>query len=176
MCEEITPPIKQELITRINEGLSQFLAFRDQYSAEQLELLTDAVGWNARDHITHLAAWADGIAALLRREDRWAAVGVSKALGESQEYDQMNEANEVIAEQHRHLSAAEARRWLVAAHEGLAAAMEPLSDADLLLPYERFVFPFTGDEGNPIMTYIKGDTYEHYQEHALWIEEFIPEA
>lgn len=173
MSEEIATPTKQELIARMNEGLSQFLAFLDHYSAEQLEELTDVVGWNARDHITHLAAWADGIAALLRREDRWAAMGISKELGESQDYDQMNEA---IAKQHRHLSAAEARRWLVAAHEGLVAAMEPLEDADLLLPYERFVSPFTGDEGSPIMAYIKGDTYEHYQEHGPWIEEFIPEA
>lgn len=172
----MTTPNKQELIARMNEGLSQFLAFLDHYSAEQLEELTDAVGWNARDHITHLAAWADGIAALLRHEDRWSAVGISKELGESQEYDQMNEANEAIAEQHRHLSSAEARRWLVAAHEGLVAAMEPLEDADLLLPYERFVSPFTGKEGRPIITYIQGDTYEHYQEHAPWIEAFIPEA
>jgi hypothetical protein len=176
MSDEIATAIKQELIAHMNEGLSQFSAFLDQYSAEQLEGLTDAVGWNARDHITHLAAWADGIAALLRREDRWAAVGISKELGESQDYDQMNEANEAIAEQHRHLSSAEACRWLVAAHEGLVAAMEPLEDADLLLRYERFVPPFTGDEGSPIMAYIKGDTYEHYREHGRWIEEFIPEA
>jgi hypothetical protein len=176
MNEEIAPLTKQALIACMNEGLSHFLAFLDHYSAEQLEALTDAVGWNARDHITHLAAWADGIAALLRREDRWAAVGISKELGESQEDDVMNEANEVIAAQHRHLSAAEACQWLVAAHKGLVAAIEPLEDADLLLPYERFVAPFTGDGGRPIMDAITADSYEHYQEHGPWIESFIPQA
>jgi hypothetical protein len=54
---------KQELIIKMNEGLRDFLTFLDQYSDEQLLQPTDAAGWNARDHITHLAVWADGVAA-----------------------------------------------------------------------------------------------------------------
>ncbi|MBK8905683.1 MAG: ClbS/DfsB family four-helix bundle protein [Anaerolineaceae bacterium] len=164
---------KQTLITRMNEGLRDFLAFLDQYSAEQLLEPKDAVGWNARDHITHLAVWADGVAALLRHEDRWAAMGISEALGESHDFDAMNAA---IVVQHRHLSPQEARRWLVIAHEQLVAAMVPLDDDGLLLSYERFVPPFTGDGGSPIVAFIKADTYEHYEEHAPWIEKLIREG
>ena len=164
-------PTKQELIAQMNEGLHEFLAFLDQYSDTQLLDLKDHVGWNARDHLTHLAAWADGIAALLRHEDRWTAMGITEELGESHDFDKINE---VIMAQHSHLSPQEARRWVVNAHEALVAAMAPLSDADLLLPYERFVPPFTGDGGSPIIAYIKADTYEHYQEHHTWIEAFIP--
>lgn len=164
---------KQTLITRMNEGLSDFLAFLDQFSEAQLLEPTDAAGWNARDHITHLAVWADGVAALLRHEDRWAAMGISEALGESHDFDAMNEA---IVVQHRHLSPQEARRWLVNAHEQLVAAMEPLDDDGLQLSYERFVPPFTVDDGSPIVSYIKADTYEHYEEHAPWIEALIREG
>jgi len=161
---------KQELIIKMNEGLRDFLAFLDRYSDEQLLQPTDAAGWNARDHLTHLAVWADGVAALLRHEDRWAAMGITEELGESHDFDAMNEA---IVVQHRHVSPQEARRWLVKAHEQLVAAMEPLDDDGLQLSYERFVPPFTEDGGSPIVFYIKADTYEHYEEHAPWIEALI---
>lgn len=164
---------KQTLITRMNDGLNQFLAFLDQYSDAQLLELTDHVGWTARDHLTHLAVWADGISALLRREDRWAAMGITEELGESRDFDKIND---VIMKQYRHLSPQEARRWVVKAHQEMVAAIEPLSEADLLLSYERYVPPFTGDGGSPVIAYIKGDTYEHYQEHGPWIEAFISEA
>ena len=161
---------KSDLIARMNEGLAEFLTFLDQFTEEQLQVPKDAVGWNARDHLVHMAVWADGIAALLRREDRWAAMGISAELGQSGDFDRMNE---VIAAQHRHLSPTEARRWLVAAHEGLVAAMEPLDDAGLELPSARFVPPFSGDGGYPILDYIIADTYGHYEEHAPWIEAII---
>lgn len=161
---------KDDLITRMNDGLAQFLAFLDQFSEAQLLQPTDDVGWNGRDHIVHMAVWADGVAALLRHEDRWGTMGISAELGESGDFDGMNE---VIAAQHRHLSAAEARTWLVAAHERMVAAMEPLDDAGLHLPYDRFEPPFSGDGGPPIVGYIIGDSYEHYQEHMPWIEAII---
>lgn len=170
MSSRYPKPTKQELITKMNDGLAHFLALIDEFSEEQLLEPTDAVGWNARDHIVHMAVWADGVAALLRREDRWEAMGISAELGQSGDFDRMNE---VIAVQHRHLSPVEARDWLVAAHERLVAAMEPLDDAGLELPYERFVPPFSGDGGRPIVGYIIGDTYEHYQEHAPWIQAII---
>ncbi len=173
MSEKSDSLTKNELIGRMNDGLAEFLRFLDQFSEVQLLEPTDAVGWNGRDHIVHMAVWADGVAALLRREDRWEAMGISEALGQSDDFERMNE---VIAEQHRQLPPAEARRWLVVAHEQLVAAMGPLTDADLLLPYERFVPPFSGDGGSPIKNPIIGDTYAHYEEHMPWIAAIIQAA
>ncbi|WP_420645369.1 ClbS/DfsB family four-helix bundle protein [Candidatus Leptofilum sp.] len=170
MSDTTNQPTKSEFITRMNDGLTKFSAFLNQFSAEQLMEPTDTVGWNARDHIVHMAVWADGIAALLSRKDRWDAMGISAELGESGDFDRINEA---IAVQHRHLSAVEARSWLLAAHERLVTAMEPLDNAGLQLPYERFVPPFSGDGGSPVLSYIIGDSYEHYQEHMPWIEAII---
>jgi hypothetical protein len=100
-------------------------------------------------------------------------MGITEELGESHDFDAMNEA---IVVQHRHVSPQEARRWLVNAHEQLVAAMEPLDDDGLQLSYERFVPPFTVDDGSPIVATIKADTYEHYEEHAPWIEALIREG
>lgn len=169
MTDSPLPQSIADLRQRMDRGLAAFLAELDLLTSYQLLGPRDAVGWNIRDHLVHLAVWADGIAALLRREDRWAAMGVtlSEREGEAHDYDLINEQ---IANQHRTLSPTEARNWLIAAHGRLAAALEPLNDAALAEPYDRYVAPFSGQTGDPIVRYIANNTYEHYAEHLPWIQ------
>jgi hypothetical protein len=159
---------KQELRTRMNNGLEQFLAVIESFSEDQMLVPTDSVGWNVRDHLIHLAVWADGIAALLRREHRWTAMGLDMEEPEDDEpdYDMLNA---LIIKQHRHLSPAQARDWLMAAHRRVLDAMEALQESELSLPYEQFVSPYTGTWGHPIAEYILGNTEDHYNEHTPWI-------
>jgi hypothetical protein len=168
MTQSELPYDPQAMRERMDAGLAQFLALLDRLSPQQMLGPTDAAGWNARDHVTHLAVWADGIAALLRREERWAAMNLamSDPEGDEPDYDAMNAQ---IVVQHRHLSPAEARAWLVAAHQGVLEAMEALPAGELSLPYQRFVAPYTGDWGYPIAAYVLGNTEDHYDEHARWI-------
>lgn len=160
-------PGTAELRAEVDASLARFLEALDDLDESQLDGSTDAVGWTVRDHLVHLAVWADGIAALLRREDRWARMGLDLPNLESDDldYDALNQA---IREQHLGLSPSEARSWLVAAH-GRAAALDGLSDADLLLPYDRFVAPFTENTGHPVWGYVEGNTAEHYDEHLPWL-------
>jgi uncharacterized protein (TIGR03083 family) len=172
MYETDQAPSKQELRAEMDAGLARFLTLIDGYSDEQMVTPTDAAGWTVRDHLTHLAAWADGIAALLRREDRWAAMGLTMEIGE--EYDKSVDAmNAEIAQQQRHLTPAEARARLIAAHEQVVAAMDALSDAELAAPYGRYVAPFTSERGHPVFGYVIGNTSHHYEEHAPWIEAIV---
>ena len=170
MSESNPPPSgPAELRARLDAGLTPFLAALDRLSEAQQTELRDAAGWTLRDHLTHLAAWADGVAALLRREDRWAAMGLNIKDPEQEGIDE-DTLNERIAFQQRHLSASEARAWVVAAHGRLAAAVAALSDEELELPYDRYVAPFTGDSGNPVGMYVAGNSFGHYEEHLPWIE------
>ncbi len=173
--KHLTDLSKQELVASMNDGLAQFLAFIGELSEEQMLEPKDVVGWNVRDHLTHLAAWADGIAALLRRENRWAVMGLALENPIYSEID-FDALNEQIVVQHRHLSPTEARDWLVAAHEQVIAAVTTLSEADLKLPYNRFVAPFTSDGGKPVWNYVASNTFGHYQEHTSWIEEIVGQA
>jgi hypothetical protein len=163
-------PTKQEIRTEMDDGLTRFLAVIDRLSDEQMEIPTDAVGWTVRDHIAHLAVWAEGIAALLRREERWAAMGLDITEDDEHDWDVMNEQ---IARQHRHISPTQARAWLVTAHEQVSAAVESLEDAELAAPYAQFTVPFTGQQGDPIFEYILGNTAHHYAEHTPWIEAIV---
>ena len=168
MSESHVAYTKQALHARMDKGLTQFLALIDQLSAQQLLGPTDAAGWTVRDHLTHLAVWADGIAALLRHQDRWAAMGLLMDNPEDDEpdYDRLNRH---IVEQHRHLSPVQARAWLIAAHQRVVDALEALNESELSAPYERFVAPYTGDWGHPIAEYILGNTEDHYTEHMPWV-------
>lgn len=172
MSNTYPTPTKQELIARMDDGLAQFLTFIDQYSEEQLLNLKDEVGWNVRDHITHLAAWAEGIAALLRHEDRWTAMGLvgGSVSVEEAGYDAMNEQ---IVIQHRQLAPAEARAQLVQAHKRVVAAIEPMPEAALMLPTDNFVAPFSGTGGRPVFGLIAGNTFGHYKQHTPWIEAIV---
>ena len=163
---------KKELVAKMNEGLAQFLTFIDELSEEQMLEPKDVVGWNVRDHLTHLAAWAEGIVALLCREDRWAAMGLTMENFSGNEHD-FDAINEQIVVQHRHLSPLEARAWLVAAHERVVAALVPLTEADLELAYDRFVAPFTSNGGRPVWSYVAGNTFGHYREHTDWIDKIF---
>ncbi|HEX6292237.1 MAG TPA: ClbS/DfsB family four-helix bundle protein [Herpetosiphonaceae bacterium] len=161
-------PTKHALRAEMDASLTQFLAVIDALSDDDLLIPHDDAGWSVRDHLTHLAVWADGIAALLRRDDRWAAMGLvlDPADDTEPEYDVLNAQ---IQRQHHHLTPAAARAQLVAAHERVAAAVDALADSDLSAPYEHFVAPFTGQEGSLIYEYILGNTAHHYDEHTPWI-------
>lgn len=163
---------KQQVRIRMEKGLTRFLALLDQLSDDQMLLPKDAAGWNVRDHVTHLAVWADGIAALLQREDRWKAMGLAMEdpEGDEPDYDLMNRQ---IVEQHRQVSPAQARAWLVAAHNRVLRTMDALAESELSAPYERFVAPYTGSWGHPIAEYILGNTEDHYDEHTAWVRAIV---
>lgn len=172
------PTTVRELRARMDEGLSGFEDAIGRLSEQQLTGPRDAAGWTVRDHLTHLAAWADGITALLRGGDRWAAMGVEPVVAPGSNpptYD-FDVINERIAERHRGLSGAEALALAVASHRALAAEVDKLSDEQLSWPYNRFGKPALGDGSTPIIEYIAGDSYEHYPEHLGWIESLLKGA
>jgi hypothetical protein len=172
MSDDTLPSTVQNLRAQMDAGLADFLAEIDRLSDSQLRGPTDAAGWTVSDHISHLAVWAKGIAALLRSEDRWAAMGVAMPNPDSDEID-YDALNATIAAQHRDKSPAEARAFLIASHKELVHAVLALLDSALELPYDRFVAPFTADTGHPIAGYIAGNTYEHYAEHLPWIQAIV---
>lgn len=169
--EEFIVPGKVELRAAMDEALAEFLAFLDGFSHEEMVTPTDAAGWTVRDRMTHCAAWAEGIAALLHREARWAAMGL-----DIDGYDDLDldACNEQIAVDNRHLSPTQARAWLVDAHGRVAAAVDAMPEEELAAPYGRFVAPFPQDaEGVPVVAYIIGNTVEHYDEHRPWIAAIV---
>jgi uncharacterized protein (TIGR03083 family) len=120
-------------------------------------------GWSAKDILLHVAFWerrmAYALRAAKRGEDPWPDGGVEGG----QETDRLNERAYEAA---RAMSASEAR---VLARESFAeavAAISALADDDLHNPEG-----LTQALGEPTLTIIAENTYEHYEEHLPALEQ-----
>jgi hypothetical protein len=171
--ESDIPFTKAALLAEIGEAwaeLNNYIA----HLSDEAWVQTDAQGWTPKDHLAHLAPWALGIAALLRRQPRWAAMGLPDQIYRTHDVDQ---ANELLHEQSKDRPLTGVLLELADAHQQVLLAVAPLSDADLLRPYAYYQpgpvgAPFT-DNDRPIIGWILGNTVEHYREHLAWLSELI---
>jgi hypothetical protein len=128
-----------------------------------------ASGWAIKDHLLHLAAWERGISYLLTGRPRYEGMGLSAA----QWHDlTMDEINTLLTDAGRGCSAAEAMAQIRMSHEEMVGALAALDDADLRRDYSAFD-PSEEPAGQPIIGWIIGNTYEHYQEHLGYIRETL---
>jgi hypothetical protein len=169
---EMPRATKAEITDRTAGAFDALTGVLDTIDEADMVGPTDDEGWTVLDHIVHLCCWAEGIAALLRREPRWERMGVpefdpgQRPPGTDVDFDQVNA---VMRERNRGLTVAEARQRLQAAHREVTAAVDALNDDELNLPYGRFVEPFTEDTGDPVFGRVLGNTAGHYEEHIPWI-------
>lgn len=162
---------KAELQSRMQQGWDEFTAYLATLSPAQLTGPTDAAGWTAKDHVAHIARWEEGILAALNGQNRREAMGVSEADWESHDYDIINAG---IRERDTDKSLDEVMALLRDVHGRLAARIDALTDADLERRYDSYV-PGTEND-RPIVGYIIGNTYEHYDEHRPWIDAIVNPA
>jgi hypothetical protein len=124
--------------------------------------------WSVKDHLAHIAEWERGCTAVLGHHPQWEGFRLSAAEYEGLDIDALNA---ILFERHRSLAVGEVKAMANAAHAEMLTALSHVSDADL----QRRV----GDYGmvrNPdrtLLEKIAGDTYEHYAEHAGWINELL---
>jgi hypothetical protein len=163
---------KAEMLRRIHEAYTALNSLIQPLNEEELNR-TGPEGWAIKDHLLHLAAWEQGIADHLQHQDRYALMGVREAVDQNLGIDEINER---IHHSHAHLSAGEAKQRLSAAHLSLLDALEPLSEAQLQLPYSAYL-----PEGNqpapetPVWLYVVGNSSGHYEEHIPLISALVDE-
>ena len=118
----------------------------------------------------HLAAWESGIAALLRHEPRWQAMGVQDLVRR----DDFDSINAKIRELHQRRTLQETRNYFDQTHLDLLAALNALSDADLRKSYSDYQPDEPrADSASPILNWIIGNTFGHYEEHIEWISAWV---
>lgn len=164
---------KAELVERIQQSYTAL--------EELLGTLTEAQctqpgpeGWAVKDHLTHITAWERGMAALLSRKPRFEAMGLSDDEVRSLSEDEMNG---LIMQRNAHLSAGQALETFRSAHRQFLSVLETLSDADLYRPYDAYLPSAPPvdetDPSSPVINWIFGNTYQHFDEHAGWIKEIV---
>ena len=164
------PQDKADLLERIRRTRADLEQAIRRLSPAQLVAPGAAAGWSVKDHLAHIAVWELGLAALLQRRLRYAAMEVDEAT-----YLRGADAiNETIYERNKGRSAPDVLAEFRRAHQELLAAVGGLTEADLLKTYSYYQPDEPGeDSGAPIVRWIAGNTYEHYAEHQEWIEALV---
>jgi hypothetical protein len=160
---------KDELLRRIESVWDELLEVLVGLDDAAKSRINPASGWAIKDHLSHLAAWERGITYLLTGRPRPIGMGISEA----QWIDlTMDEINNLMYEAGRGQSAAEAMAQIRMAHAEMLDALAALDDDDLQRDYATFDRSET-PTGRPVIDWVIGNTYEHYQEHLGYIRETL---
>lgn len=166
MTEQIS---KTELMDRIAadyEAIEQVVAALDGLQLSH----PGPEGWAVKDHLMHLAMWERGIAWLLGGRSRTEGMEITAEEWYNLTMDQIND---LVYERNRERDAAQALAAFREAHQAMLDALAPMSDADLQRPYSDFDPAATRNADRPIIGWIIGDTFEHYEEHLTYMRAIL---
>jgi hypothetical protein len=166
MPEDTAPSTKAELLVRINERWAELHALIDTLTSAQMEQpLGD--GWSAKVHLGHLAGWERSLQGLLRKEDRGAATGLPAEIWNGHDLEAIND---FMARRAQAMLLAEARAESDAVHAETLALLRSLSEEDLQRPYSWFQPTDPDPATAPVIGWVHGNTWEHYDEHIGWLK------
>ncbi len=160
---------KGELLDRINQSRAELEKTLSGLSEKQLTTPGPEI-WSVKDHIVHLAVWELGIAMLLQHHDRLAAMNVDEETFRTKSED---EINDVIYQQFAHLSWDEVVPKYQESHRRMLEALDALSDEDIYRPYAYFVEGNAQAPQGPVISWIAGNTYAHYDLHNQFIQSLL---
>jgi uncharacterized protein (TIGR03083 family) len=156
-----------ELLERVEVGWAALQAFIARLSPDQLTQPTDAAGWTVKDHLMHLALWEESTLILVSKESRQAHFAVDDAVWNAG-FDAINAA---LQQRYRDLPLDEVLAALESVHQRTLTKLASLSDDDLSRPYRAYQPGSEWDE--PVIDWIVGNTYEHYEEHLPWMQAIL---
>jgi len=159
------PRDKTELLERIHRSRTDLEEMLRSLSEAQLTA-PGAEGWSIKDHLAHLATWELGIAELLRRRPRFAAMRVEEAVSQGKSEE---EVNDLIYQRHAGLALSQVMDEFQTAHRQMLETLEALDDGDLFKPYASFVPDGSDKRQDPVINWIISNTYAHFEEHKGYI-------
>ncbi len=165
---KVEPTFRNDLLALARSAYLRLENFLDGISDSQATDLHDAAGWAVKDHVVHLALWQRGMTAAARKQPRWEAVGLTRELLYSADWDA---SNDILFQRHRHRSFNDARWMLHKSHAEFMQQVASMSYADVLLPYRHF--QPDSDYDKPILRWLWGDSGEHFDEHLPWMQKIV---
>jgi uncharacterized damage-inducible protein DinB len=165
-------PNKSQLLKSYNVSRAVLSDFLASLSEAQAVKPVDEAGWTVKDHLAHLAAWQNGIIALLQRKPRYKAMGLPAAAAEERNVDHINEQ---IRAAQGSLTLEQVIKLLDVADANFLSVLAKLTTADLIKPYAYYakIRKPSEQESEPIYGWVEGNSWHHIEEHLPWMRQII---
>lgn len=162
---EPTPQNMPELLSQIEHEWKELWRVIGRLTPDQM-IAPDAGGWSPKDNAAHLAEWMK-ILAGYHMDGRPAHEVMGVAAEVTKAWD-MDVINPVLFERNRGRSTEEILGELRRVY---AALMQKLRS----MPFEALLQPRHADdpERQPLLTWVLGDSAEHFAEHRATIEKLL---
>jgi len=156
-----------ELRERIGSSYAALEQTIGQLSEAQLTAPIDG-SWSAKDLLAHIAAW-ERVMMHFHVGDRSFedVTGLTSVPYATTPVDQINEA---LYARDRAVPLGQVLASFRNSHQELLSMLEGISEADLFKPYTP-----AGRSGGPLIEWIIGDSYDHYNEHRATMERLLGE-
>lgn len=156
------PEDKAELMARVDGEWRALEQAISGLSDEQMSI-PDAGGWSIKDNLAHLAAWERFLRMYyLRNLPPHEVMGVDEATFQQVDEDGMNA---ILYQRNKDRSVADVLAELHSSHQQVLADLGEMSFEEMMRP--RYA---DDPQARPLMSWIIGNTYEHYREHRASIE------
>ena len=122
--------------------------------------------WSVQDLLAHIAAW-EQVTIHFHVGDR-SFEQVTQLTNVPYATTPVDQINEAFYERDRDLSLAQVLQSFRTSHQELLAMLDHMSEADLFKPYTP-----AGRSGGPLIEWIIGDSYDHYDEHRATMQRLL---
>jgi len=163
------PRTKDELLARIDRSRRELENMIQPLSEERLSR-RGPFGWSVKDHLAHLATWELGIVELLQKRPRFAAMGVEEAVTQGKTED---EINELIFRRRAHRTVSEVMADFEEVHARMLQLLRSMDEQAFFQPYATYLPAGTTGSQLPVIHWIAGNTYEHFDEHRGYIRALL---
>ena len=141
--------------------LEDFLA-----SLDEKNYVSEGVipGWSIKDILAHINSWHHRLLTILEA----AKHNEEPSLSGPDNVEELDKLNAQFYQENKSLPLDEALAEFHSSYQHIFDITQAMADEDLLNPHR-----FAWTNGQPLWQSIAGDTYEHYQEHLIQIQEWL---
>ena len=159
------PSTKADLMARIQHEWTALEETIAKLNEEQMSV-PDAGGWAIKDNLAHLTAWEEFmLRAYLKGQPAHEAMAMDVATYAAADEDGVND---IIYRRNRDRPVSDVLADWRRSHRAVLDYLWSIPFDDLLKPLD----PNNPDK-RPVLGWVIGDTYEHYQEHGAYVRALI---
>ncbi len=165
MTEQGLPRDQADLLARIAHAWNALMRTVEPLTTEQMDAHS-AGTWSVKDNLAHLAEWEQFMLGYhIKGEPPYKVMQIDR--GTFEQLDE-NGINAVLYTRNKDRSGKDVLDGLKRSHAQVLATLERMPFADLMKPH------YSDDpERRPVINWVIGNTYDHYDEHRVAIQTII---